>query len=75
MINSQKRCKSLSEWIESMKYQRKLSDLLGSKYTEDKIQAMKMCSTVPKPDTMFSSHNSGASTDAGQGEFEIDEEI
>jgi len=71
MLNSRKRCLSLEELIQAIKYSRKR----WTNYTQDKIDAIKLCATIPNPEKIFSYDNSCAFTFAGYGEFEVDKEI
>lgn len=75
MLNSRKRCQSLSELIQVMKYTKKIRWFSWGENINDKIDAIRLCANIPNPATIFSYHNSCAFTDAGVGEFEIDEDI
>ncbi len=66
MIHSRRRCRSLTELIGAMK---------GNNKMEKKDNAIKLCSTVPKPHTVFSYYKSCAFTNNGNGEFHIDDDI
>lgn len=60
MIHSRRRCRSLSELIGTLK---------------SRPLAIELCSTIPKPEKVFSYHRSCAFTSDGNGEFEIDGDI
>ena len=66
MIHSRKRCRSLKELIRAMK---------GKRKEKRREKAIKLCATIPKPETVFSYHKSCSFTSNGNGQFYIDDDI
>ena len=66
IINWKRNCKSLTELIEAMK---------GSNYLTRRKNAIRLCSTLPKPDIVFSYDTSWIFTNNGNGRFFIDDDI
>lgn len=85
MFKSRKRCESLEELIQVMKYTEKRSFIdaimnpfhrFSKKYKEKyKIKAIRLCAMLPIPENIFSYYNSCAFAVDGQGEFEVDVSI
>ncbi len=66
MIHSRRRCRSLTELIQALQ---------GKNPSEKRAKAIELCSTVPKPETVFSYYKSCAFTNNGNGEFHVDVDI